>query len=109
MRIIQMQTKLNETMVVDIRNLHTTGMTQVKIAELFTISTRTVRHVINKTRWTNVPDMVTVFNNYVLSHDGRLWSKNTQKYITTKGGKAKISLNGKSKVVDLSKLMKKYF
>ena len=113
-------TKLTMSDVIDIRRLHSLGNTTSTLAEEFGVAARHIRRVVDGTAWSEVPDdkRIKNFINYAITADGRVFSLNANKYLTTEviAGKPYVRLSKTTKSgervrqkVAIETLLKTYF
>jgi hypothetical protein len=89
--------KLTASDVIDIRRSHLNGTPTAKISAEYGVSQRHVRRIVEGTRWSDIPadKIISKFNNYAVTYDGRVYSFNKNDYLATEiiRGKPHVNLH----------------
>ena len=95
------QSGMTDTDILDIRNLVADeNKSFTEVADIYGINRRTVSRIVNNTYWSHVPQPTTLSKlpNYVIYPDGRVYSKHTNKFLSTEsrnGSTVNVKIKGK--------------
>lgn len=98
--------------VIDIRREASLGVPASELAADYYVGTRYIYKILNGEKRSSVPFPKTIkgFKNYEITPDGRVWSKNKNKYLSIASGKVRLtSINGTKKNLAISQLIKTHF
>lgn len=80
------QSGISDSQVLDIRRLFAAGFTKSDIADSFGVDRKTVYNIVNGNSWTHVPSprQIGNFSNYEVYPDGRVWSRGSSRFVTSR-------------------------
>lgn len=106
---------ISERDVLAIRErFHTLGYSVRQIASNLNLAKSTVHDIITGKTWSHVPNPVTVYKNYNVYPDGRVWSNRSNQFMTQKLNKegvitVELTINGNRKTVSVASLVARAF
>ena len=85
-----------------------------EIAANYDIPKSTVHDIITRKTWNHVPNPVTIYKNYSIYPDGRVWSNKSNQFMTQKLNRegvvtVELSVNGTRKTISVATLVAKAF
>ena len=106
------QSGINDTDVLDMRDLAAQGLTATEIGEQYGIDRTTAGRIITGRTWSHVPSPRTI-GNYSVYPDGRVFSISSQRFMTAKqtkeGAVVELRQNGTREKISVANLVAKAF
>lgn len=80
------QSGISDSLVLDIRKAYASGATKTEIADAYGVDRKTIYNIVEGNTWTHVPSPRPAgsFKNYEVFPDGRVWSRNAGRFVSTR-------------------------